>query len=504
MYQLCRAPYEVRDYIVACLTEKASTCSSAALELALCYSLGFGVDKDVIRSRALLERYKVDPNKMKDKIDQLKLSGYHQFQDGIFSELLTQGHVTAIQLVQCYRDRDRLSRAEWRYRKEIRDMEGELGPENDFVVLLKSALLMIIADQGRWNEAESLAGAMENEDTRRQNQGEPSSVTTSNIIDLALIFGHQRLWTRAEETQSRALDLIQEQYGPESPPTYTARAKLAFILLQQSKWKKAEVQLNPVVAFMKRTYGEEHPITTTTMANLATAFKGQGRQEDAEKLFTQITKANKKALGPKHPDTFMARKNFVSTYWDLAKWDQAEALSTLGKEAEDNANHDHVGMDKKKLTELEDRLGLEHPAAFVASIDLAMKYQIQGRWTEAEELQKRIIMISGKLFGAKHTTFTSKANLVPIYRALGRDKEAYNLSTKLVKEMKITLGEQHPSTLSTTNHLLAMMANSSKLEKAVILLEELQETCLQFLNQTHPTTLAVIANLGLAYQRQGK
>jgi hypothetical protein len=60
--------------------------------------------------------------------------------------------------------------------------------------------------------------------------------------------------------------------------------------------------------------------------------------------------------------------------------------------------------------------------------NLALIYQNQGRWKEAEDLKVQVIETSLRVLNAKHPdTLTSMANLALIYQNQSRWKEAEDL-----------------------------------------------------------------------------
>ena len=62
-------------------------------------------------------------------------------------------------------------------------------------------------------------------------------------------------------------------------------------------------------------------------------------------------------------------------------------------------------------------LGAEHPETITSMSYLASTYWNQGRWIEAEELDKNVINMRKKLLGAEHPeTLKSMANLASTYR----------------------------------------------------------------------------------------
>jgi len=79
----------------------------------------------------------------------------------------------------------------------------------------------------------------------------------------------------------------------------------------------------------------------------------------------------------------------------------------------------------------------------------------------------------------------------PIYR------EALEVSRR-------TLGDTHPSTLTSINNHATLLQDQGKLNEAEPLLKEALEVSRRILGSTHPSTLTSVNNLGLLFKAQGK
>src|ERR1700678_1176668 len=125
--------------------------------------------------------------------------------------------------------------------------------------------------------------------------------------------------------------------------------------------------------------------------NFGLVMMDAGDWNNAEKLFVQVMDMRKKLLGVEHPDTLKSMANLAITYQNQGRWNEAEQLMS------------------RKL------LGAEHPDTLTSMANLAVTYQNQGRWNEAEQLNVQVMDMMKKLLGAEHPdTLTSMANLAKI------------------------------------------------------------------------------------------
>ena len=69
--------------------------------------------------------------------------------------------------------------------------------------------------------------------------------------------------------------------------------------------------------------------------------------------------------------------------------------------------------------------GQQHPSVARTLNNLAILYQAQGRYTEAEPLYKQSLAMTKRVFGQQHPhVATSLNNLAELYRTQGRYVEA--------------------------------------------------------------------------------
>jgi hypothetical protein len=84
----------------------------------------------------------------------------------------------------------------------------------------------------------------------------------------------------------------------------------------------------------------------------------------------------------------------------------------------------------------------------------ASTYRNQGRWDEAETLNKEVMETSKAKLGADHpSTLTSMNNLAFTWKGIGRHEDALVLIRTCLECRMRVLGASHPDTQST---LLAM------------------------------------------------
>src|SRR6266567_2149492 len=84
------------------------------------------------------------------------------------------------------------------------------------------------------------------------------------------------------------------------------------------------------------------------------------------------------------------------------------------------------------------------------SSNIALVYQEQGKWKEAEALQVVVMEKKKHLLGEKHPdTLTSMGDLAATYLDQGQWKKAEALQVVVMEKSKHLLGEEHPDTLTS-------------------------------------------------------
>jgi tetratricopeptide (TPR) repeat protein len=107
------------------------------------------------------------------------------------------------------------------------------------------------------------------------------------------------------------------------------------------------------------------------------------------------------------------------------------------------------------MCELEQRhYAKEHPDIADRLNGLALLYDTQGKYAEAEPLYLRALAISEKVFGPEHPHVAPILNnLASIYRDQGQYREAGPLYVRSLAIFEKALGPEHPDVATSLNNL---------------------------------------------------
>ncbi|KAK6206204.1 hypothetical protein QIS74_13623 [Colletotrichum tabaci] len=128
-----------------------------------------------------------------------------------------------------------------------------------------------------------------------------------------------------------------------------------------------------------------------------------------------------------------------------------------------------------------------------------------GDYYRAEATVLQAVRIRTGSLGQKHpSTLTSMANLASTYRHQGRWEEAEKLEVQVMETSKTKLRADHPSTLMSMANLASTYRNQGRWEEAEKLDVQAMETSKTKLGADHPDTLMSMANLASTYRHQGR
>jgi tetratricopeptide (TPR) repeat protein len=111
----------------------------------------------------------------------------------------------------------------------------------------------------------------------------------------------------------------------------------------------------------------------------------------------------------------------------------------------------------QQVTGTSQELGDLHPFVAPTLNNLAMLYDSQGRYEKAEPLYIRALAMMQELFGDRHPHVASILNnLAGLYDSQGRYEEAEPLYRKALEILEVALGKEHPTTKVIRNNLQSL------------------------------------------------
>ena len=155
-----------------------------------------------------------------------------------------------------------------------------------------------------------------------------------------------------------------------------------------------------------------------------------------------------------------------------------------------------------KAIELQKELNLEIDLA--ASLNnLALLYNSQGRYSEAEPLYLQALELRKHLLGEDHPDVaTSLNNLAGLYYSQGRYDQAEPLLVQALELSKRLLGENHPYVATNLNNLAGLYDSQGRYAEAERLYLRALEILERVVGDDHPSTITIRENLAILRQER--
>ena len=100
----------------------------------------------------------------------------------------------------------------------------------------------------------------------------------------------------------------------------------AISLYKQGRYDQAVVAEKKALQVAEQNLGPDHPDVATSLNNLAGLYREQGQYAQAEPLFKRSLAIWEKALGPDHPDVATTLNNLAALYKKTGREKEAKAL----------------------------------------------------------------------------------------------------------------------------------------------------------------------------------
>ena len=363
MCQLVQLDYRVRVRIFQSLMVQVSRVNEenyshidfdACYQLAWCYKIGFGTEKDDDAFGSWLLKSKRDVKLFDQELKDIKelgatplanLSIYSPHTK--FSVWLEQGCGSGINSAQYYRETDSLMKAESVLMREYLNWQDSLGLQHPIVFEHASMLATLMADLGR--KKDSVALAERTFGTASQISDADSGRSNFAKIVLARAYIRHGELDHAKPLQKHIVQLNEMHYGETHLHTLQSKQLLAVIHQMQNKLKKSAAIQEGLLSQYSRILGEDHGITITTLLYLSRIYVFQRNIPKAQKITKLLVERAERTLGEDHEMTIMARIQLSRVDWTERKY-----LFFTGAPANRALDHDIRHM-------CEARLGENHP-----------------------------------------------------------------------------------------------------------------------------------------------
>jgi tetratricopeptide (TPR) repeat protein len=157
-----------------------------------------------------------------------------------------------------------------------------------------------------------------------------------------------------------------------------------------------------------------------------------------------------------------------------------------------------VEIDRRSLPE-------DHPSLATHLNNLALLYKSQGRYSEAEPLYLQAVEIDRRSLPEDHPSLAIDLNnLALLYKSQGRYSEAEPLYLQALEINRRSLPEDHPSLARDFNNLAGLYESQGRYSEAEPLYLQALEIGRRSLPEDHPSLATHLNNLAGLYESQGR
>ncbi|KAF2468702.1 TPR-like protein [Lindgomyces ingoldianus] len=482
--------YRVRTAIAKCFQKRVLSRSTRdtssrhnSLQLALCYTLGFGIPRNEVEANELLESPD-ESGELNKLISTLRTTNSRETSNSRWVEIREGGSTNHLHYLEQLQTPEESQRTVKRLENELRDLASVV-KEAPILAQLQQALSRIYSHAGEWKKAIEMQKTVC--DYWVKVFGKEESLTAYSIGLLASLYRSQGLWKESEELGKESLDLASSIHGDSHLITLEEMANLSMTYMSQGKWNEAEKLLRHVMETESGVLGSNHPKTLNTLVALSSTLRSLGKYEEARDLGAQALNDMIFMYGEEHPDTLNCKANLGLAYYHLKRWKESQECL------------EDVILIKEKI------LGRRHPSTLTDLSNLASLYWFQGKEKDAEKIETEVSEASKEVQGIDHPeTLMSLANLATTWWKLGKWDQTERLEEKILETRKRLNGIDHPETLNGMANLAATYCSLGKWDMAQELLLEVIERRREILGEEHPDTILGIVNLGASYSQQGQ
>ncbi len=195
----------------------------------------------------------------------------------------------------------------------------------------------------------------------------------------------------------------------------------------------------------------------------------------------------KARFGVNHANYGAALNNLAMVYNEQGKYADAEDLF------------------KRALAIYEKTRGASPPTVASTINNLAALYDEQGKYADAEGLYKRALAIREKALGKDHRDVAHTLhNLGVVYKEQGKYADAEGLYERALSILEKTLGKDHPEVATSLSSLAGVYKDEGKYADAEGLYKRALAIREKALGKDHPAVAQTLANLAGEYKDEGK
>ncbi len=250
---------------------------------------------------------------------------------------------------------------------------------------------------------------------------------------------------------------------------------------------RVRTALDRAAANVTGKFDEQPGVEAAIRDTIGQTYLDLGLFPEARKQLELALALHKRVEGPDDPKTLNTAMHLGIVAEQQGKYAEAEALQRQTVEA------------------MQRVLGPDHPDTLRAANGLATVYMDQAKYPEAEAIYSRNLKIEQRELGPENSqTLHGMHSLGAVYLYEGKYGAAEPLYRQTVEIERHVLGYEHPKTLLAINNLATLYQSEGKYAEAEALFSQILQVYRRISGPEHPDTLLVMNGLAGTYTAEGK
>jgi CHAT domain-containing protein/tetratricopeptide (TPR) repeat protein len=303
------------------------------------------------------------------------------------------------------------------------------------------------------NEEEALALAQKFEMSVKARFGANHPNYAAALNALGVVNSHLGHYSEAEAIHKRVLAFREQRNDLQN--VAESLGNLAVIYWKQGKYSEAEKLHKRAIEIEEKTPsatdGRGISRLGSGLTALAVLYESEGRYDEAEGLYRRVLAIREKAVGRDHPDTAHAAGKIADVNLLQGRLSEAEQLARYDLEITGRSQRT---TSPGNLAHAQSRMG--------------RVYLAQGKLTQAEDLFQQAVSALEQLLGDYHPYVAENLEyLASTYRSQRRYDEAEHLLQRALTIREQVQGESHPTTAETLEQLANLYVDHGQVDKAL-------------------------------------
>jgi tetratricopeptide (TPR) repeat protein len=170
------------------------------------------------------------------------------------------------------------------------------------------------------------------------------------------------------------------------------------------------------------------------------------KDEETEAMQRQDFEERKKELGSEHPDTLASMYKLIGVLYSQG-WNLSFEEERRYRSSEEAHEMEREMMVLHTLVDSKKELGPEHPSTLKCMSTLATILFSQGKYEEAEEVNRQTLVRQQKVLGPEHPdTLTTISNLTAVLDRQGKYEEAEAMNRQTLTQREKAIEPEHSNT----------------------------------------------------------